>query len=170
MFSGLIKASDSSCRPQGIYVVRHVEKQLIPPQKDPPLSKLGFKHAQALAQKLKNIHFDHIFSSQFKRTQLTVAPLANLQNREIEIYSATETKKLAQNILKGCHQNILIAGHSNTVPDFLSHLGLKMKATIGGQALNYSPQIYLNEKLDYGSLFIVTFTKQDQPKLNIQSF
>lgn len=44
---------------------------------DLPLSRIGREQAQALAERLKNAHFDAIYSSPLRRCQQTAAPLAS---------------------------------------------------------------------------------------------
>lgn len=74
-----------------IYLVRHaqcignVEKRLTG-YHDYELTEEGKIQAQNLAEYLRDVKFDCIFSSPFKRTVNTVQPIAEMQGLEIEIY------------------------------------------------------------------------------------
>lgn len=74
-----------------IYLVRHaqcignVEKRLTG-YHDYELTEEGKIQAQNLAEYLRDVKFDCIFSSPFKRTVNTVRPIAEMQGLEIEIY------------------------------------------------------------------------------------
>ncbi len=165
-----IYADNAVCYPETIYVVRHVEKQRIPGVRDVDLSPTGYQHAQALDEKLKKIKFDRVIATEYKRTQLTVKPVARRNNKILEIFNANEVSVLAGDILKSCDQTIIVAGHSNTVPKLLKALGLTFKVTINGQRLNHDAEIYLNEKEDYDSLFKVYYSKEGQASVVIERF
>lgn len=74
-----------------IYLVRHaqcignVEKRLTG-YHDYELTEEGKIQAQNLAEYLRDVKFDCIFSSPFKRTVNTVRPIAEMQGLEIETY------------------------------------------------------------------------------------
>jgi phosphohistidine phosphatase SixA len=148
------------CYPNAVFLVRHAEKMLTPGDRDPELTEQGHKRAQSLAKLLKDIKLNTIYSSQFKRTQQTVAAIAKAQSLKVEIRNAKEILALSEDVLDGCDENILISGHSNTVPALLKALGLEFRVSIQGKQLRFEPDIYLNDKDDYGTLFKVTF-KQD---------
>lgn len=66
-----------------IFIIRHGdaipgEEEIIPSgiYDDLPLSRLGREQAQALAERLGNVHFDELYSSPLRRCQETAAPLA----------------------------------------------------------------------------------------------
>lgn len=66
-----------------LFIVRHAdaipeEDEIIPSgvYDDLPLSRLGRQQAQALAERLSNVHFDAMYSSPLKRCLQTAAPLA----------------------------------------------------------------------------------------------
>ena len=70
-----------------IYLVRHAEKITDNPQEqDPGLTAAGLKRANDLKQFLQDVPIDAFFSTPYKRTQLTLAPLAN--GRPIQLYDA----------------------------------------------------------------------------------
>lgn len=168
--SATLLADESQCYPDEIYIVRHVEKQIIAGEPDPDLSPLGYQHARALDEKLKTIKFDRVMATQYKRTQLTVKPIAKRNMKKLDIYNAGEVNSLAKRLLYACQQNIIVAGHSNTVPALLKALGLKFHVTINGQNLNHEAEIFLNEKDDYDSLFKVNFSKTGQAQVVVERF
>ena len=58
-----------------VILVRHAEK-MPEPVDDPDLSAMGAYRAKALAGWLRDAGIEHIYVSQFKRTQQTAAPVA----------------------------------------------------------------------------------------------
>lgn len=68
-----------------LYIARHGEtewnvEQRLQGQKDSPLTKSGLKQAEFLAQSLRDIHFDSIFSSDLLRAKRT-AEIAALERK-----------------------------------------------------------------------------------------
>ncbi|WP_250161248.1 SixA phosphatase family protein [Algoriphagus algorifonticola] len=96
-----------------IYIVRHAEKQLVQ-DSDPDLAQVGYIRAKKLAQILKDQEIKHIFSTNYKRTQLTAQPTAEQAGVEIQSYEPSNHDELVDKLheLEG---NVLIVGHSNTV-------------------------------------------------------
>lgn len=129
----LFLSNTANCQTPGkIFAVRHAEKQSN--DKDTPLSVLGQKRAHCLAETLKDAHITAIFTTQYTRTKQTAEPTASEANVKLTSLDAssndaviTQAKAAAQ---KG---NVLIVGHSNTVPDIVSGLGAP-KPTIPDQA------------------------------------
>lgn len=158
------------CLPDTVYLVRHTEKQKIPGERDPDLSKKGVERAKSLAQALKDTTVNKVFASQYKRTQQTVAPTSKIKKLEVIVRDAKAVKDLSDEIMSSCNETILVAGHSNTVPQLLKSLGLKFEVTVAGKNLRFEPVIYLNDKEDYGSLFKVTFSKDGSPELELSAF
>ncbi len=61
-----------------LYIVRHGNTPLqgdVQYPLDPRLTDLGVRQAQSLAQRLQNVHFDHIFASPLQRCVQTAVPL-----------------------------------------------------------------------------------------------
>jgi broad specificity phosphatase PhoE len=106
-----------------VLVVRHAEKAASPAD-DPPLSEAGFERAKALAHVLANAGVKAIFVTQYQRTQQTVAPIAEALNIAVTQVDAAAADLLAARI-RAEHQGqvVLIAGHSNTVPQIIAALG-----------------------------------------------
>ncbi len=130
-------------RPTTVYVVRHAEKQM-DAGKDPGLTPLGERRAQALTNSIKG-PIDAIYATELQRTLLTVQPMAGMRGLEVRVVPATETDTLVHRILtENRGQVVLVAGHSNTVPKIIQELGVETPVTIAEQ--------------DHGDLFVVTIT------------
>jgi 2,3-bisphosphoglycerate-dependent phosphoglycerate mutase len=100
-----------------IYLVRHAEKDLSDVNtKDPNLNGLGLQRATDLEKILADKNIAAIFSSNYKRTLQTAAPLAQKIKLEPIIYDPSETKLLAEKILREYPgKAVLIVGHSNSI-------------------------------------------------------
>jgi broad specificity phosphatase PhoE len=111
-----------------IVVVRHAEKGTDDPE-DPSLSEIGQQRALALAEVLADSGVDAIYTTQFRRTRETAAPLAESLGLEAQVRpidasnAATYADDLAAHI-RGTHkgQTVLVVGHSNTVPAIVEAL------------------------------------------------
>ena len=110
-----------------IVLVRHAEKASM--TGDMPLSEAGTARAKELARVLADARISAIFTTQYKRTQETVAPLAAALKCTPEVipaggaeYPAEVVKRILADH-KG--KTVLVAGHSNTTVDVLKHLGMK---------------------------------------------
>lgn len=132
-----------------IYLVRHAEK-IKADHNDPKLSPKGQSRAIALAELLKDVELDGIYSTKYKRTQMTASPLAQLKNLEINTYSIPP--ELFAKKLTSLHkeQTIVVVGHSNTIPQIIKALGIKDELRINHD--------------QYGDLFMV---KQVANKLTL---
>jgi broad specificity phosphatase PhoE len=104
-----------------IYLVRHAEKAS-DGTRNPPLTDIGQKRANNIAQVLKTKAITAVYSTDYKRTQQTAAPLAKLLGLEVQSYNPRELEAFAQK-MKKTKGNILIVGHSNTTPSMAFLLG-----------------------------------------------
>ncbi|MBX2896120.1 MAG: histidine phosphatase family protein [Cyclobacteriaceae bacterium] len=104
-----------------VILVRHAEKETDDP-KDPELSESGKQRAQRLAEVLKEIKVDAIYSTPYKRTRYTVAPLAEAKGLSVSTYDPSKKEEIDQLLQKFAGGTIVVAGHSNTVPDFANYL------------------------------------------------
>ncbi len=106
----------AACTPQNqpktIYIVRHAEKQL--EGSDPALLYVGGVRAEKLAQILEDQEIKHVFSTDYKRTRLTVEPSANAAGVQIQTYDPKDHDALVEQLRK-LEGNALVVGHSNTV-------------------------------------------------------
>jgi broad specificity phosphatase PhoE len=113
--------------PMTVYLVRHAEKQPAAPgakpDKDPSLSDAGRKRALALVPVMADVELAAVFATELKRTQQTVEPVAKAKGLTVEIVAARDTPALAERIRALAGKAVLVAGHSNTVPEIAAALG-----------------------------------------------
>ncbi len=112
----------ASCAPQNepktIYIVRHAEKQL--EGNDPELLYVGGVRAKKLAQIVQDQEIKHVFSTDYKRTRLTVEPSAKQAGVPIQSYDPKNHDALVEQ-LRSLQGNILVVGHSNTVSQLANY-------------------------------------------------
>jgi len=121
---------------QTIFVVRHAERAdgggggMNTPATDPPLSAAGQERAARLAKVLRSADIRAIFTTEFIRTRQTAAPTAQaLPLPAVAIPSNDPAAVIAK--ARAATGNVLIVGHSNTVPDLLTRLGIRAEIAIG---------------------------------------
>jgi broad specificity phosphatase PhoE len=117
-FIFILGACTSPNQPKTIYIVRHAEKQLV--GDDPELAYAGGVRAKKLAQILKDQEIRHVFSTDYKRTRATVAPVAAVAGVEIEVYDVTNHDAFVEQLRK-LDGNVLVVGHSNTVSQLANY-------------------------------------------------
>ncbi len=106
----------SACT-SNFYLVRHAER--LDDSSNSPLSEAGFERADALRDTLLGKSIDSIFASTYLRTQQTAEPLATALSETMTIYAPDTTLQFTQmlRLIKG--KDILVVGHSNTVPEIV---------------------------------------------------
>lgn len=133
------------------YLIRHAEKNRSVNHEDPELTNKGLERANNWATIFKDVKFDYIYSTTYKRTMQTSTPTANSKKIEILNYDANQLNdKDFQEKTKG--KTVLVVGHSNTTPAFVN-------AIIGEN--KYQD---INDK-DNGKLFIVTLNPKATVKI-----
>lgn len=126
-----------------VILVRHAEKADEPENPNPTLSSVGLERAQSLVQVLSRAGISSIYATQFLRTQQTVKPLADRLGLGVNQVEARNTEELVKRIKSQDEgRTVLVAGHSNSVPQII--------AALGGEQL---PQIPDEQ---YDDLFVVT--------------
>jgi phosphohistidine phosphatase SixA len=137
-----------------VYVVRHAEKAQPAADadpdsaKDPSLTPLGKARADALPAALGDTRLTAIFSTPYKRTLETVAPIARREGVEVQTVEAADVAGLVERIRAlGAGSSALVSGHSNTVPQIIEALGVGEKVELGED--------------DHGDLFVVTLTRSE---------
>jgi broad specificity phosphatase PhoE len=133
----LLCSAVSAAAQQTIFVVRHAERAdggagapgMVAPATDPPLSAAGRERAARLAFMLRSADIKHIVTTEFRRTQETAAPLAE-QLKLTPLVSSSKDPAPVVSRMREVAGNILIVGHSNTIPDLLKRLGAKEDVTI----------------------------------------
>jgi broad specificity phosphatase PhoE len=117
-----------------VFIVRHAERAdagtTPPPGADPDLSAIGHARAESLAALLKDARIGQIFITEFKRTGQTAEPLARLSGIAPTIVTQKDVSGLVDR-LKTAAGNVLVVGHSNTVPEIIAALGATEKVTVG---------------------------------------
>jgi len=149
-------------KPKTVFLIRHAEREEEPRQ-DPPLKKEGVARSQELVRLLGGAGIKAIYTSQFTRTKLTAEPLAaklgltpaaislksNPTNpRQIAEESTTE---VVNKILERAGENVLVVGHSNSIPDVIKMLGGDVVPTI--------------DERKFDDLFIVTVYAKGKAKV-----
>ncbi|BDM83818.1 SixA phosphatase family protein [Acaryochloris marina] len=126
-----------------IAIVRHAEKASN--SGDTPLSAIGFKRAKTLANMLSSSDITTVITSDALRTIQTAEEYVS--SHGIQPGRISNPKDIVQHI-KSNHsgQNILIVGHSNTVPEVISQLGISPAPRVGDE---------------YNNLFFVTLFDND---------
>ena len=154
IFSSFLIAQNIPAVKRNYYIVRHAEKDT---GNNPAISVLGKMRAGDLYRKLKHTKIDLIMVSQYRRTGMTGDSLRLYKNIDTMQYTADAEgvqlyKKI--NLLPAHIKNILIIGHSNTLPAIIR------KAGITGFRLKEIPDH------EYDNLFII---KQRKNKTRLQS-
>jgi phosphohistidine phosphatase SixA len=128
-----------------VYVIRHAE--YTPGPQDPSLNQTGRDRAEQLLRVLYKAKVDAIFCTQWTRTKETAQPLATKNNIAPITYQDTDISGLMQQIRSETYRgkNLLVIGHSNTVPSIIREL-------IPG-----CPVIWQDVANYHHDLFIVTF-------------
>lgn len=161
VFSQLAFAQDEF-KPKTVFLIRHAEKE-DEPRQDPPLKTEGVARSRELARLLASAGIKAIYTSQFTRTKQTAEPLATklgLTATAITLRSnptnprliADEsTKEVVNKVLEGAGENVLVIGHSNSVPDVIKMLGGDVVPTI--------------DERKFDDLFIVTVYAKGKAKV-----
>lgn len=125
----LVAASATVASAQGtIFLVRHAERADSGPARgatmatDPDLSAAGKARAESLSSVLKDAGIKTIYTTEYKRTQQTAAPLAKALGIEPTVVPAREMASLVARLKAGT-ANALVVGHSNTVGETIGALG-----------------------------------------------
>jgi broad specificity phosphatase PhoE len=130
-----------------IFLVRHAERADTVPgasptmAADPDLSEAGRARAESLATALKDARITAIYTTEYKRTQQTAAPLAKALGLTPNVITSKNSAALVKQ-LEAAKGNVLVVGHSNSVPDVIKLLGATAPVTIGDD--------------EFDNLFIVT--------------
>lgn len=112
-----------------IFLVRHAEKAST--AADAPLSPEGEKRAECLAAMLKDAGIKQVYVTDVTRTQQTAAPLAKALKIKPTILPAKDPNALIKNLAYTGGGNILVVGHSDTVPFVIARLQGGTVAPIG---------------------------------------
>jgi broad specificity phosphatase PhoE len=135
-------AASATAQPPVIILVRHAERAAISGRvpSDTGLSATGHERAEALAKALKDAQIAAIYTTEYKRTRETAVPLAQSLGIQPEVIPGDDLRGLIAK-LKASPGNALVVGHSNTLPQIISALGVSSRVTVA--------------ESDYDNLFLV---------------
>jgi phosphohistidine phosphatase SixA len=146
------RAGGDAARPRTVILVRHAEKDPASADpRDPSLSEAGVERARELARLLGASGAAHVFTSELKRTQETVAPLAARLGLKSEPVPAAKSELVvAQLDALPAGSLAIVCGHSNTVPRVAELLGVEIAGLeeVRGQRM-------LNDEA-YDRVFVIT--------------
>ncbi len=103
-----------------VVLVRHAEKEQSVGD-DPGLAPAGLERAGRLATLFEDAGVDALFASQYQRTQATLTPLSRRIEIALQVVDAGQPAELTEKVFSEHRgQLVLIAGHSNTIPDLVT--------------------------------------------------
>lgn len=140
--------------PVVVYLVRHAEKA-DDSSEDPPLTLAGEIRVRLLRQLLTDVGFNHIHTTDWKRTRDTARPFAAELGAEARVYDPRQLESLATHLrdTPGTH---LVVGHSNTTPMLVEALGGEPHDPI--------------EEMEYDRLYIVVINPDRPPVTTLLRF
>ncbi len=124
--------------PRQIFLSRHMEKATS--GQDPALSPCGVAQAQAFAAQLKNTPLPWLMHTPYQRTKQTAEAFSQ-QGRQLLSYDPRQLDQLSTE-LNNKAGNVLVIGHSNTIPALVAKLTGETVAPLTEQ--------------DYGRIYILT--------------
>jgi phosphohistidine phosphatase SixA len=142
-------AADQPAPVQHVYVMRHLQKA---PGDDPALTKEGALLADLLAGQLGNFGIKAVFATPTRRATQTGEPLARFLRIPVTPYDPRDVPALVAAV-KAVPGDVLVVGHSNTVPDLVAALGGTRPAPIG--------------ESQYGTIYQVTDGSPDVRLLSV---
>ena len=99
-----------------VILVRHAEKNPHPPGGDAGLNTQGLLRARELARVLAPAGVSAVYASQYGRTRMTAAPLAEAIGDSVRTYDANHLDALAPRVLaEGRGRTVVIVGHGDTI-------------------------------------------------------
>jgi phosphohistidine phosphatase SixA len=132
-------AGPSSAQPAEVYIMRHLQKA--DSSKDPALSQEGRVNAISVAELLGERELKAVFATDTLRAEQTGEPLAARLGVPVTNYDPRDLPGLVAAV-RAVRGDLLIVGHSNTVPDLVAAFG-------GGKPAPLTEQ-------DYGTIYRVT--------------
>ena len=117
-------ANAVSAQSKTIVLIRHAEKADATSQ-DPELSAEGKQRAERLIKVAGKYKPGGFYSTNFKRTRDTLAPLAAKRRKTVEIYDARKPAELLDTIMKSKYKRHIVSGHSNTIPGLANFITKK---------------------------------------------
>ena len=137
-----------------IYLVRHAEKTV--EQDDPDLTEAGLARAELLAELLGDEPIRAVWSTDYRRTQMTAVPLAARLGLDVRSYDAADLGAFAAQLLEE-GETAVIVGHSNTTP--------QLSVELGGE-----PGEPIVEATEYDRLYVLTISGEGEVDTDIRRF
>ena len=135
-----VPAPTSSAR---VFVIRHFEKES---GRDPALTGAGEANARRLAERMSGERVVAVFSTDTKRTRATAVRTAERYGLPVSLYPPTDYTALVQRVVEQ-RGNVLIVGHSNTVPEIVGQLSGKAQPPM--------------DESRYGDLFVIDLATRE---------
>jgi 2,3-bisphosphoglycerate-dependent phosphoglycerate mutase len=146
------EATTSTQEATTFILVRHAEKAS-DDTSDPVLTEEGIARANNILQLFEQADITAIYSTNYKRTKMTITPLAETKKIEISIYDPQSLEEFAHKLLKeNAGGTVIVSGHSNTTPTLANLL-------LGEEKFEQF------EDTDYGNLLIITTHGNSDAKL-----
>jgi len=104
------------------YLIRHAEKDRSNPNdQNPNLTMKGMDRARHWKKYFDSIPLNSIYTTSYKRTKQTIAPISKAKKIKPKIYSPNKIN-IQDFIETNYGKNVLISGHSNTTPNMVNRL------------------------------------------------
>jgi broad specificity phosphatase PhoE len=132
-----------------IYVMRHLHKAA---GDDPPLTEEGASFARLLAGQLGGSGIKAVFATATRRAAQTAEPLAQALRIPVTTYDPRDVPRLVAAV-QAVRGNVLVVGHSNTVPDLVAAFGGAKPAPIADT--------------EYGTIYIVEAGSPDVGRMHV---
>jgi broad specificity phosphatase PhoE len=126
-----------------VILIRHAEK-MVDGSSDPDLTESGRTRAVLLADLLSKAKIDAIYSTHYRRTENTVAPLAQRHGLIVQNYDGGKMPEVDAMLAKHQGGTIVICGHSNTTPAIVNYL------------TGHKDEFKTFDDTDYGNVVIVS--------------
>lgn len=142
----MVSAASAAAQPV-VFLVRHAERAdagmaaAKVAGADPDLSGAGLARANSLAVMLKDARVRTVITTEFKRTRQTGDPVAKAAAITPTVVDSKDVAGLLKTI-RSSTGNVLVVGHTNTLPEILKGLGVTEPVTIAED--------------EFDSLFVVT--------------
>ena len=119
--------TSASAQKKTIILVRHAEKDSSAgvDQNNPPLSAEGRERAQRLIKAIGKYRPGAVYSTDYKRTLETAAPIAAKRKKQVETYDPRNPKALVDTIMQSRTKRFVVVGHSNTIPGLANLIARK---------------------------------------------
>ena len=136
-----------------VFLVRHAEKK-DPKDDKSTLSAAGLKRAEDLKRTLSSVDLKAVYHTEYERTRQTAAPTAAAHKLTPIVTNSDDVKGLAKALRAiPANEDVLVVGHSDTIPDVLHELGVSTTVVIGPN--------------DYDRMFLVTPRAGAEPGFHV---